>query len=69
MFLPNVFCLFFFFILKLLAWITLAASEMLFQATSEALVLLVVLCASLLPQTVEFFSRKLSDQVIGDLHS
>lgn len=57
----------FLFILQLLPWITLTASEKLFQATSEALVLLAVICASLLPQTVEFFCRKLSDQLIGDL--
>lgn len=63
MVLPNVFA---FFILRLLPLITLTASEKLFQATFEAFVLLAVLCASLLPQTVEFFSRKLSNQVIGD---
>lgn len=51
----------------------LAASEKLFQATSEALILLAVICASFLPQTVEFLGRKLSDQLsisfFGDLLS
>lgn len=64
MFLPNVFA---FFILKLLTWMTLAASEKLFNTISEALALLTILSASFFPQTVEFFSIKLSRQISGDL--